>query len=220
VATAPVAYALLWAATTAVLASALAAAVAAAESRYRRLPAWLAAATGPAVLSAVVAVDGGVFAELALAVFPPATGPVGALAGTAPPAAVRSFVAAATVGGLALILVLPTRISLLRRATTGRPAGVGAGCLLVAVALSGGSAAGIAVAGSLAVLAWALLARPEALAPPPRTALVRAGAVAGAIAGGALVAVTLVGSVPTADPGVGGLLLLSGVVALGLSLRE
>lgn len=219
VATTPVAYVLLWSTATGLVASALAAGVAATDHRYRRPPAWLAASTGPAVITLVVALDGGVFVRLALAALPPASGAVGAVAETAAPAAGRSFAAAATVAGVAMTLVLPTRLPVLGRAMDGRPAGVGAGCLLVGVALAGGSPGETAVAGSLAVLAWALLVRPAPIAPPPRTALVRAGALAGAIGLGAFVAVTLVGRVPTSEPGVGGVLLLSGVAVLGLSLR-
>lgn len=219
VATAPLAYALLWAATTALLATALAATVAATDHRYRRPPMWAAVATGPTVLAAVVAFDGGVLVRLILAGVPPASGAVGAIAETAPPATARSFVAAATLAGLALALVVPIRAPVLGHVVAGRPAGVGAGCLLVAVALAGESALVTALAGSLAVLAWVLLAPTEGIEPPPRTELARVGVTASAVGIGAVAVVALSGRVSEADPGLGGALLLSGVVALGLAMR-
>lgn len=219
VATAPLAYALLWTAAVGTFGSALAGTVAAAEPRFRRPPMWLAVAAGPALLGLVVALDGGVFVRSLLAVFPPASEAVGAIAETAPPDATRSFVAAATLAGLTLALVVPVRAPVLSRAVAGRPAGVGAGCLLVAVALTGGSPGVTALAGSLAVVAWASLAAPRAIEPPPRTALARIGVIAASAGIGAVTTLLLTSRIPTADPGVGGVLLLSGVVALGLSMR-
>lgn len=217
---APVAYVLLWATAAVLVASALAGAVAADDPRFRRGPAWVAAAVGPLALGAVVAVrGGGTFVGAALATLPPVAGAYGAVLETGTPATATAFLVALSVAGLAFAATLPARAPLLGEVTAGRPAGVGAACLLVAVALAGLGPVGTATAGGLAVLSWALLADEPAVAPPPRTALSRAGVATLAVGGGTVLAVGLVWVAPRAEPGVGGALLLAGVAVLGLAVR-
>jgi len=218
-AAAPLAYALLWSTATVLVASALAGTAAAEDRRFRRGPAWAAVALGPLALGAFVAADGGVFVAAALVAVPPLAEGFGAAVETADAGIAAAFLAAVTAAGVAFIATLPARAPLVRRVTAGRPAGVGAGCLLAAVALTGQGLPSTVAAGGLAVLAWALLAPGAAVPAPPRTTLSRGGLTAAAVAGGCLLAVVLVGTVPKTDPGVGGVLLLGGVAVLGLAIR-
>lgn len=214
------AYVLLWATATALVASALAGAVAAEDSRFRRGPAWVAVAAGPLALAAfVAAAGGGAFVAAALAALPPAADPFGAVVETVAPSTAAAFLAALSVSGLAFAAALLARAPLARELTAGRPAGVGAGCLLVAVALAGVSAGATALAGGLAVLSWVLLAAEPTVAPPPRTALSRTGVATLAVGFGAVAAVPLVGLAPRTEPGVGTALLLVGVAVLGAAIR-
>ncbi|QLD89322.1 hypothetical protein HWV07_09895 [Natronomonas salina] len=214
------AYVLLWSTATALVASALAGVVAAEDPRFRRGPAWVAVAAGPLALAAfVAAVDGGPFVAAALAALPPAADSFGVVVETVAPSTAAAFLAALSVSGLAFAAALLARAPLARELTAGRPAGVGAGCLLVAVALAGVSAAVTALAGGFAVLSWVLLAAEPAIAPPPRTALSRAGVATLAVGCGAVAAVPLVGLAPRTEPGVGAALLLVGVSVLGAAIR-
>lgn len=217
---APVGYLLLWAAATVLVASALAGAVAADDPRFRRGPAWVAVGAGPLALGgAVAAGEGGPFAGAALAAVPPVAEAFGAVVETVPTSTATAFLAALSLSGLAFAATLPARAPLVGELTTGRPAGVGAGCLLGAVALAGLAPVGTALAGGLAVLSWVLLAAEPQVTPPPRTALSRAGLATLAVGGGSLLAVALGDLVPPTDPGVGGALLLAGVATLGLAMR-
>lgn len=217
---APAGYVLLWAAATVLVASALAGAVAADDPRFRRGPAWVAVAAGPLALAVAVAWgDGGPFLGAALAVAPPAADATGAVLETVPPGTATAFLAALSISGLAFAATLPARAPLVGELTTGRPAGVGSGCLLAAVALATLGPPSTALAGGLAVLSWVLLAAGPRVEPPPRTALSRAGLATLAVAGGSLLAVVLGGLVPPTEPGVGAVLLLAGVAVLGLALR-
>lgn len=214
------AYVLLWSAAAAVVASALAGAVAAQEPRFRRGPAWAAVAAGPLALAALVATGrGGVLVVAALATVPPAAGAFGAVVETAAPSTATAFLAALSVTGLAFVATLPARAPILAHFTAGRPAGVGAGCLLAGVALAGASPAATAGGGAAAVLAWVLLRPGPAVPPPPRTALARAGTATLVVGAGGVLAVLLVGVLPRTDPGVGGVLLLVGVAVLGVAIR-
>lgn len=214
------AYVLLWATATVLIASSLAGAVAAEDPRFRRAPAWVAVAAGPLALAAFVATrGGGPFVAAALAAVPPAAEPFGAVVETAPASTASAFLAALSVSGLALAAALPARAPLVRGLTAGRPAGVGAGWLLGAVAVGGLEATATALAGGLAVLSWVLLAEEPAVAPPPRTHLSRAGVATLAVGCGTLVAVPLAGLAPRTEPGVGAALLLVGVAVLGAAIR-
>lgn len=214
------AYALLWSTATVLVASSLAGAVAAEDPRFRRAPAWVAVAAGPFALAVFVATrGGGTFVAAVLAALPPAAGTFGAVVETAAPSTAAAFLAALSVSGLAFAVALPARAPLVRELTAGRPAGVGAGCLLGAVAVAGLGAGATALAGGLAVLSWVLLAEEPAVAPPPRTVLSRAGVATLAVGCGTLVAVPLVGLAPRTDPGVGAALLLVGVAVLGAAIR-
>lgn len=217
---APAGYVLLWAVATVLVASALAGAVAADDPRFRRGPAWAAVAAGPIVLAVAVAWgDGGPFLGAALALTPPVADDGGAVLETVPPGTATAFLASLSVSTLAFAATLPARAPLVGELTTGRPAGVGSGCLLAAVALATLGPPSTALAGGLAVLAWVLLAAGPPVEPPPRTALSRAALATLAVAGGSLLAVVLGGLVPPTEPGVGAALLLAGVAVLGLAIR-
>lgn len=214
------AYVLLWSVAATLVASALASAVAAEDPRFRRGPAWAAVAAGPLAVGVVLASGrGGVFVAAALATVPPAAGAFGAVVETADSSTAAAFLASLAVTGLAFAATLPARAPAVGRLTAGRPAGVGAGSLLAAVAFADATAAATVAAGGLAVLAWLLLTSGPAVEPPPRTALARAGTAALVVGGGAVLAVLLVGVVPRTDPGVGGALLLAGVAVLGVAIR-
>lgn len=213
------AYVLFCSATMVVAASALAGATAAEDVRFRRGPAWAAAAVGPLALLVLVVVDAGPFLAAAVATVPPVAEAYGAVVETAASATAVAFLAALACVALAFAVTLPSRTPLVRSLVAGRPAGVGACGLLVAVALSGVSQTATVLAGGLAVFAWALLAPAPTLSPPPRTVLSRAGTTALAVAAGGVVATWLVGVVPRTDPGVGSVLLLAGVAVLGLAIR-
>lgn len=221
VAEAPVALALLWSVATLSVASALAGAVAAETARFRRGPAWVATACGPALLGALaVAGDGGSFAGAVFAVAPPLASPVGAVVETTGPVQAGRLAAFGAVAALATLATVLARAPGLGRATAGRPAGVGAGALLVAVAVAEVPPTTAVVAGGLAVLSWLLSREGPDIEPPPRTLVTRAGTVTVAAGVGAAAAAWLVGVVPRADPGVGGLLLLAGVATLGVAMAR
>lgn len=218
---APVAYVLVWSTTTVVAASAVAGAVAAEDPAFRRGPPWLAVAAGPLAIGALVAAGhGGVFVTVAVTTVPPGAEWLGAIVDTADRPDAAAFLVALTVAALAFAVALPARAPGVRRLTAGRPAGVGVACLLVAVALSGLPTGPTVVAGSFAVLAWALLTSGAAVEPPPRTALTRAVVATGTVVVGSLVAMVLVDVVPRSDPGLGGALLLTGVAILALAIRR
>jgi hypothetical protein len=217
---APSATVLLWATATVTVASGVAGAVAAEDARFRRAPAWVAVAVGPVTLGGFVAVaGGGVFVAAVLAVVPPLSKAFGAVLETADPGVASAFLAAASIALLVLAATLSARAPVVGGLTRDRAAGVGAGCLLVAVALAGASTWATVAAGGLAILAGVLLAAEPPVAPPPRTALSRAGVATLAVGAGTLLAGSLVGLVPRTEPGVGGVLLLAGVAALGLAMR-
>lgn len=216
---APVAYTTLVAGAIVIVASLLAGAVAAADPRFRRMPAWLALAVGPLCLAAAVSIDGGGVVLGALTTVPSLGDPFGAIAETASPPLARSLLASVTISTLAVGVVVIARGPVLRRLTAGRPAAVGAGSLLVAVAMTDLPVGTTVIAGGLALLGGLLLVAPPAVEPPPRTALARVPIAVGATAVGGLIAVGLVSVVPDPAPGIGGVLVLSGVAILAVALR-
>jgi hypothetical protein len=195
------------------------AAAAAADHRFRRPAAWLAAAAGPLAVAPVVLVRGGVFVDALVAAVPGAGVAVGAALETGHPTVVTALVGATFLALFGAGAAAPTLSPRARRLLDGRAAEVAAAGLLVAVATTPPRGHAVAVGGGVAVLAWLLVAdRPRIT--PPRTRLERTGWVTIAAAAGTLFAVRGVGLLPHPEPGLGGLLLLAGVAVLGVAIAE